>query len=144
LTHTLLFLVFLTSLFHLLVLKLNFNKDRRRVDYFHREALKLFKNKAGKVEKVDESMGGSGVGRRVRVNMTEGGSHEYTGAGTLELVVVDDKVFLVRGLSPLCPVLPLTKSSSHTMMKDTILHYLISLLHHHTSAHGHSSRCLVV
>lgn len=86
-THTLTFLVFLTSLFHLLAQKLNYNKDARRVAYFNRVALNAAATGQGKREKVD----GEESARRVRVPMVEGSD----AGGYLELVVIGEHVYLV-------------------------------------------------
>lgn len=82
LTHTIIFLILLTSLLHLLVQKLNYNRDSARVKYFETAA----KAAAGK-------SGAEGKRRRkVRVPMSEGDA----GGGMLELVVVGEDVMLVR------------------------------------------------
>ena len=86
-THTLVFLVFLTSLFHLLVQTLNYNKDSKRVAYFNRVALNAAATGQGKREKIDSEESA----RRVRVPMVEGSDM----GGYLELVVIGEHVYLV-------------------------------------------------
>jgi DnaJ family protein C protein 1 len=83
LLHVLVFLVFLSSLFHLLVMKLNYNKDAKRVAYFDKAA------KAG-VGKEKEAAS-KGRRRKVRVPMVEGSDS----GGLLELVVEDGVVYVV-------------------------------------------------
>ena len=96
LSHTLFFLMLVTSLFHLLVLRLNYGRDKRRVEYFQRSALALSGNGSGKREKFlspDEGAeeGEEVYGRRVKVPMVEGSEM----AGFLDLVVVNDHVYVV-------------------------------------------------
>ncbi|ORX39070.1 DnaJ domain-containing protein, partial [Kockovaella imperatae] len=100
LSHTLIFLVFLTSLFQLLVLRMNYSRDKKRVDYFYTTALALNKNGAGKREKFYDPNSTAGpeeqdvpevVGRRVKVPMVQG--HDM--AGVLDLAVVNDQVYVV-------------------------------------------------
>lgn len=69
-------------------MQLNYNKDRRRVDYFERSA-----RAAAGAPRESKTAAGAGVKRRrkVKVPMVEG----YDGGGTLELVVEDDQVYLV-------------------------------------------------
>ncbi|KAK8843364.1 hypothetical protein IAR55_007021 [Kwoniella newhampshirensis] len=91
LSHTLLFLTLLTSGFHYLVLNLNYRKHQRRIEYFVSSA----RSAAGVVISGDKggvNVNVNGIGRRrkVRVPMVEGNE----GAGTLELIVSGDQVFL--------------------------------------------------
>ena len=88
LSHTLIFLVLLSSLFHLLIMRLNYNRDKARVNYFAQSALTAARNNAGKRVDFD----GDTSGRRVKVPMVEGSDK----AGFLELVVVGQDVYLVR------------------------------------------------
>ena len=99
LLHTLTFLVLLTSLFHLLVMRLNFSRDRRRIEYFDRSAKAAAKRGQGKRERFDlqdvvsdgAGKGGEEFGRRVKVPMVEANDM----GGLLELVVLDEKVYMV-------------------------------------------------
>ncbi|KAI9636658.1 uncharacterized protein MKK02DRAFT_45364 [Dioszegia hungarica] len=83
--HTLVFIAFLTSLAHLLVMRLNYNKDRARVAYFERSA----RAAAGSTKEKAGAAAGQRR-RKVKVPMVEGNE----GAGVLELVVEGDNVFL--------------------------------------------------
>lgn len=72
----------------MLVMRLNYNKDKRRVAYFEssaRAAAGTTKEKAGGEGKVQRR-------RKVKVPMIEGNE----GSGTLELVVEGDNVYLVN------------------------------------------------
>lgn len=98
--HTVLFLVFLTSLLHLLVMKMNYNRDRKRVDYFEQSA----RTAAGLPAKREEngSANGAGTGkegrrRKVKVPMVTGS--EYS--GYLELIVEGDDVYVVSSSRPI-------------------------------------------
>lgn len=92
LSHTLIFIAFLTSLAQRLVMQLNYNKDKRRVEYFERTARSLAGG-GGMMKKVaeGEKVNVGGKRRKVRVPMIEGNE----GAGTLELIVERENVYLV-------------------------------------------------
>jgi hypothetical protein len=83
----------------MLVMRLNYNKDRRRVDYFERSA-----RAAAGTTKTGEGKGAKR--RKVKVPMVEG----QEGGGFLELVVENDQVYLVSfsvylgRVSTVCPV----------------------------------------
>ena len=73
----------------MLVMRMNYNRDAKRVAYFENTARAL----AGAVKEPKTSVGQPVKRRRkVRVPMVEGNE----GAGTLELVVEDGHVYLVR------------------------------------------------
>lgn len=88
LLHTIIFLVFLSSLAHMLIMRMNYSRDAKRVAYFENTARAL----AGTAREPKTSAGQPVKRRRkVRVPMVEGNE----GAGTLELVVEDGQVFFV-------------------------------------------------
>jgi len=98
LLHTLTFLIFLTSLFHLLVLKMNYAKDKKRVDYFESAA----RTSAGFPAKKEDgtaaaNAGGAGSagkeGRRRKVKVPMVAGSEFS--GHLELIVDGEEVFIV-------------------------------------------------
>ncbi|WVQ63968.1 uncharacterized protein L199_002126 [Kwoniella botswanensis] len=110
LSHTLLFLVLLTSAFHYLVLNLNYRKHQRRIDYFQNAA----RSSAG-VLGVSSGQNGEkvtvpvqGRRRKVRVPMVEGSDQ----GGTLELVVVGNDVFIPHGDGTLEPIAGLAHAPS--------------------------------
>ncbi|WVW79266.1 hypothetical protein I302_101233 [Kwoniella bestiolae CBS 10118] len=112
LSHTLIFLVLLTSAFHYLVLNLNYRKHQRRIDYFQNAA----RSSAG-VLGVTSSQNGEkvmvpiqGRRRKVRVPMVEGSDQ----GGTLELVVVGSDVFIPHGDGTLEPIAGLAHPPSIT------------------------------
>lgn len=81
-------------------MNLNYNRDRKRVEYFERSA----KSSAGVTSKVAENggvipanvaaaAGGDGRRRKVKVPMVEGSEF----SGQLELIVQGDEVFIVSG-----------------------------------------------
>lgn len=145
LSHTLIFLALLTSLLHLLVMNLNYNRDRKRVEYFERSA----KNAAGVglVNKIAENGGNitpvtnganitEGRRRKVKVAMVEGS--EY--GGQLELIVQGEEVYIVSNCKTPFGAVTFRSTSltcSRTMMALSNL-YRVWLLLPHTSVHGHS------
>ncbi|WWC64105.1 uncharacterized protein I303_106712 [Kwoniella dejecticola CBS 10117] len=102
LSHTLIFLVLLSSAFHYLVLNLNYRKHQRRIDYFQNAARSsagvLGVTSAQNGEKVTVPV--QGRRRKVRVPMVEGSDQ----GGTLELVVVGNDVFIPHGDGTLEPI----------------------------------------
>ncbi|CAD6565059.1 MAG: hypothetical protein TREMPRED_000674 [Tremellales sp. Tagirdzhanova-0007] len=137
LLHTLSFLVVLSSGFHYLVMRLNYARDRRRVGYFDRAAKtaagynkdkdkdkdkkdkERFKEKAGNVKEWK---------RKVKVPMVEGSEF----AGTLELVVEGDEVFLPHDDGSLTPLAGLATPPS--MIRTWPFLLLISLFQRSISA----------
>ncbi|WWC73179.1 uncharacterized protein I206_107145 [Kwoniella pini CBS 10737] len=112
LSHTLVFLVVLTSAFHYLVLNLNYRKHNRRIDYFQNAA----RSSAG-ILGVTSSQNGEkvtvpvqGRRRKVRVPMVEGSDQ----GGTLELVVVGNDVFIPHSDGTLEPISGLAHPPSIT------------------------------
>ncbi|ODN74588.1 hypothetical protein L202_06947 [Cryptococcus amylolentus CBS 6039] len=100
LSHTLVFLVLLSNLFHRLVLQLNFQKHRARISYFETAA----KSAAGVLS--GSGKGGVDAGaiqgrrRKVKVPMVEGNDY----SGTLELIVSGDQVYLPQDDGHLTPI----------------------------------------
>jgi hypothetical protein len=91
LLHTLTFLIFLTSLFHFLILKMNYARDKKRVDYFEQAA----RTSAGLPPKKEEGGSGAtnGAGRRRKVKVPMVAGSEFS--GQLELIVDGEEVFIV-------------------------------------------------
>lgn len=102
LAHTVLFLVFLTSLFHLLVMRMNYSRDKKRVDYFESSA-RAAAGLPPKKEATNGSASASANGaagkearrRKVKVPMVAGSDS----SGHLELIVEGDDVFIVSSWS---------------------------------------------
>ncbi|WWD21120.1 hypothetical protein CI109_105601 [Kwoniella shandongensis] len=109
LSHTLMFLVLLTSGLHYLVLNLNYRKHQRRIEYFINSA----RSQAGVLSASGSSINVNGLAgaggarrRKVRVAMVEGNE----GAGTLELIVSGDQVLLPHDDGSLEPLTGLAQS----------------------------------
>ncbi|WWC91284.1 uncharacterized protein L201_006227 [Kwoniella dendrophila CBS 6074] len=115
LSHTIIFLIVLTSALHYLILNLNFRKHQRRIDYFQNAA----RSSAGVLTPTNPNQIGNekapivpvqGRRRKVRVPMVEGDNQ----GGTLELVVVGNDVFIPHGDGTLEPIAGLAHSPSIT------------------------------
>ena len=102
LAHTVIFLVFLTSLFHLLVMKMNYSRDRKRVDYFEQSAraaaglppkkeTTAISASTSASTSINGTAGKEARRRKVKVPMVPG--NEFN--GHLELIVEGDDVFIV-------------------------------------------------
>ncbi|OCF41960.1 endoplasmic reticulum protein [Kwoniella heveanensis CBS 569] len=102
LSHTLVFLVILTSAFHYLVLRMNYTKHQNRIEYFVNAA----RSAAGVLGGASDNQGGKvavpvqGRRRKVRVPMVEGNDS----AGTLELIVNGNEVLLPHDDGTLEPI----------------------------------------
>ncbi|WVR09110.1 hypothetical protein IAU60_006172 [Kwoniella sp. DSM 27419] len=93
LSHTIVFLIALTSGLHYVVLTMNYRKHQRRVDYF----VKAARSAAGVLGVTSDATTGEQISvpvqgrrRKVRVPMVEGNDS----AGTLELIVSGNEVLL--------------------------------------------------
>ncbi|WRT68980.1 uncharacterized protein IL334_005962 [Kwoniella shivajii] len=113
LSHTLIFLITLSSAFHYLVLNLNYRKHQRRITYFENAArssagVSGFTSNSQTGEKVVVPV--QGRRRKVRVPMVEGNDQ----AGTLELVVIGSDVFIPHNDGTLEPISGLANAPSIT------------------------------
>ncbi|WVF65618.1 hypothetical protein IAT40_000348 [Kwoniella sp. CBS 6097] len=102
LSHTLAFLIVLTSAFHYLVLRMNYSKHQKRIEYFVNAA----RSAAGVLGVTSDNQSGKvavpvqGRRRKVRVPMVEGNDS----AGTLELIVNGNEVLLPHDDGTLEPI----------------------------------------
>ncbi|WVQ93271.1 hypothetical protein IAU59_000337 [Kwoniella sp. CBS 9459] len=116
LSHTLAFLVVLTSAFHYMVLRMNYTKHQRRIEYFVNAARSAAGVLAANNATSADNKGAApvvpvqGRRRKVRVPMVEGNDS----AGTLELIVNGNDVLLPHDDGTLEPISGLATPPSVT------------------------------